>query len=139
MPQDTRLSYKDFTAKEIQLLVDRGVLNGIGPSKPRWLYKFVKWYMHHLLHSWLTEASGNIHDLSYTFGGTERDRYDDDMGFYLMILHDAVNNSKSSLSFLARSCVGIVFKTAVRVGGMRRFHYGEYRTKEEVMDLRFKK
>jgi len=135
MPQSTRLSYRDFSQKDIDSLVEHGVLNGIGPQKPEWLF----WLLQKLQPTWLTNASGIHHDIYYSFGRNEIDRYNSDLAFYLMILQDARSTSPSYFWYIMRCIRAYIYYKAVRIGGYKRFYYSEnYMSKEEVMELRYK-
>jgi len=135
MTSNSRLSYRDFSNDDIDSLIYHDVLNGIGPQDIPWLF----WLIQKLQPKWLTNASGYQHDAYYIFGGNEIDRYKADLEFYLIMLQDARQCSPNYLFYFLRRMRAYVYYRAVRIGGYKRFYYGPYRTKKDVMDMRYSK
>lgn len=70
--------YNDLSEEDLTILKENGIINGCG-GKGGWIKP----------PSFIFTASCDHHDWNYTRGGTEVERYNADLGFYLVMLQDA--------------------------------------------------
>ena len=131
-----RLSFSSFTKKEKASLIEHGVLNGHGAANT----PVLRWFIALTQPRWLKNASAYHHDFYYTVGRDESDRWQADHQYYLIMLQDANIDQPNDFIYLWRVFRCWIHFKAVRYGGRKsgRFHYAnDYRTKEELMSLRF--
>jgi hypothetical protein len=124
----SKASFHDLTPEQRALIT-----NGLGPA---WFPKKCRDWITQKAGWFFQSASWDLHDFCYLRGGSERDRWRCDFGFFRAMLRDiAVQNGrlwvfKSAVAVL----LSIILFMLVLLLGSTRFAYGRPKSLEEIID-----